>query len=273
MSNIDYTGKAPIYLKWDEKSFMYDTMYLPWQARFIYRALLQAAWHLSTRPDLPPDSNSLQNILGVPPPVWLEHEFAVRAMFQIDPITGNLFQKRLRADWAHFEKTRTTRQAAGKKGGDAVKVIAEKSREEKSTELSNSQANAKQMLNPSISSQTITSANSLDEFSDPGDMTLSPRSETPDPLSSPAAGLKPAQERQVNPDVAYLQSIAHELDWRLPYPADVQGLLNDHALPEIEAAMREYADNADDSFAEKQFFADRGGVGIILAMRRRGVKS
>jgi uncharacterized protein YdaU (DUF1376 family) len=95
----DYTGTAPIYHQWGDKEFMYDTRHMHWQARMMYRELLQAAWHLSTRPDLPDDESVLQNILGVPKEVWEQRRTAVLAMLTHDPATGVLWQKRLRRDW------------------------------------------------------------------------------------------------------------------------------------------------------------------------------
>jgi uncharacterized protein YdaU (DUF1376 family) len=94
----DYSGKAPIFQKWDDKSFQYDTAHMHWLAQLLYRSLLQKAFHLSTRPDLPADDAQLQNILGVPADVWNEHKAAVRAMFTLDA-AGLLWQKRLREDW------------------------------------------------------------------------------------------------------------------------------------------------------------------------------
>jgi uncharacterized protein YdaU (DUF1376 family) len=96
----DYTGKAPIFQKWDDKAFAYDTMNLHWQARLFYRALLQVSWHLTTRPDLPDDDAQLQHILNAPSDIWDAHKAAVRGMFTRDAETGVLWQKRLRADWA-----------------------------------------------------------------------------------------------------------------------------------------------------------------------------
>ena len=93
----DYVGKAPIYQKWDEKAFQFDTAHMHWQARLLFKDLLQKAMHLSTRPDLPDDDEQLINILRVPKEVWDQYKVSVRAMFKSD--VGILWQKRLRGEW------------------------------------------------------------------------------------------------------------------------------------------------------------------------------
>jgi uncharacterized protein YdaU (DUF1376 family) len=117
----DYTGKAPIYQQWCEKEFAFDTMHMHWIARLLFKDLLQKAWHLTTRPDLPADDTELQQILGVPPEVWAEHRAAVRAMFTIYVDKNILWHKRLRAEWATLEDKRRKRSEAGIRSGESRK--------------------------------------------------------------------------------------------------------------------------------------------------------
>jgi uncharacterized protein YdaU (DUF1376 family) len=111
---INNSGKAPLHQKWVEKEFVFDTMHMHWQARLYYRALLQSAWHLSTRPDLPDDDAQLRSILGgVPEEQWNEHREVVRAMFTAETVNGIkvLSQKRLRRDWQTIEEYRERQSA------------------------------------------------------------------------------------------------------------------------------------------------------------------
>ena len=111
----DFTGKAPDYQCWSEMDFVYAARRMHWMARLLYRAALQAAWYESSRPDLPADDAELAQILGVPLKTWDIHKAAVKAMFQIDPDTGNLFQKRLRGDWRKISLYRERQAEHGKK--------------------------------------------------------------------------------------------------------------------------------------------------------------
>jgi uncharacterized protein YdaU (DUF1376 family) len=116
MSNAgDYQGKAPLFQKWDEMAFLRDTLHMRWLARLIYKDLLTKAWYGSERPDLPSDDAQLSAILGVPPETWAMHRDAVRAMFQVDPGTGHLFQNRLRRDWENVSLYRASQQKNIKK--------------------------------------------------------------------------------------------------------------------------------------------------------------
>jgi uncharacterized protein YdaU (DUF1376 family) len=111
-----FNGKKPVYHQWDEPSFMMDTMHLPWLERLLYRALLQGAFHCSTRPDIPDDDLQLQRMLCIPESVWTEHKADVRAMFQAETVNDKkvLFQNRLRKDWTTLEDMRRKRSEAGK---------------------------------------------------------------------------------------------------------------------------------------------------------------
>jgi hypothetical protein len=82
---------------------------------------------------------------------------------------------------------------------------------------------------------------------------------------------KDAGQVKTDPAVEHLQGVCFELTEKLPKFADVQSLLARFPVAEIEAAFRDYADNAstDTDFAEKLFFADGGGSAVILARRRR----
>jgi hypothetical protein len=77
-----------LFQKWAERDFRADTTHLHWQARLFYRSLLQAAFFVSTRPDLPDDNDELRRILGgVPDDVWVEHQDEVRKMFQREEVS------------------------------------------------------------------------------------------------------------------------------------------------------------------------------------------
>ena len=172
MSNqTDYTGKAPIYQKWDEKSFLFDTQHLHWMARSLYRTLLQNAFHLPTRPDLPDDDEQLRQIAcGGDVEVWAKHGPAVRAMFKPDPDRKVLWQKRLRKDWQDLEiyrqnqkeradkrwqKERADHQGEAQQS-EAQQSTAQQSKEEKSRAEqaalpTQCQRNARASLSPSPS--------------------------------------------------------------------------------------------------------------------------
>ena len=140
MSNqTDYTGKAPIYQKWDEKAFQFDTQHMHWMARNFYRVLLQNAFHLHTRPDLPDDDEQLCRIAcGGDKKVWAKHGPAVRAMFTRDPDRKILWQKRLRQDWhilaAYRQKQKEHAEAQHAKHASDHRESAEQSRAQKSKE-------------------------------------------------------------------------------------------------------------------------------------------
>lgn len=108
-----------LFQKWAERDFRADTTHMHWQARSFYRSLLQAAFFVSTRPDLPDDNDELRRILGgVPDDVWVEHQDEVRKMFQCGEVNGVgvLFQNRLRKDWAAIESYREEQRAKATKG-------------------------------------------------------------------------------------------------------------------------------------------------------------
>ncbi len=113
----NYAGKNPIYQKWDEAGFTLDTMHLSGQGRLIYRALLQMAWYVSTRPDLPNDELQLQRRLAITSEVWAAHRVEVLEMFGVDASTGVLFHPRLRRDWNELSLYRLKQASNGKKGG------------------------------------------------------------------------------------------------------------------------------------------------------------
>lgn len=113
-----FNGKKPNFQKWDEQSFILDTLHLSWLGRLIYRALLQEAWYGSMRPDLPNDDHELRKILdGVPEEIWNAHRDEVRSMFQSEIVDEHsvLYQKRLRRDWTEIEDYRTKQAEHGKK--------------------------------------------------------------------------------------------------------------------------------------------------------------
>jgi hypothetical protein len=196
----DYSGKAPFYQKWDEKAFSFDTMHLHWQARDLYRHLLQAAWHLPTRPDLPDDDDQLCSILGVPKEVWDTHRAAVRAMLTPEEVNGVrvLLQKRLRLDWGELEEHRQQqtdkanarwRKSNGNnnKGrnatamprhshGNATAMPEEKSREEQSKVKSSREEKSK-AEHPASENTSRTEHSSA---------TATPQSKTVNPFDSPS---------------------------------------------------------------------------------------
>ncbi|HXN20411.1 MAG TPA: hypothetical protein VN875_18890 [Candidatus Binatus sp.] len=108
-----------LFQKWAERDFRADTTHMHWQARSFYRSLLQAAFFVSTRPDLPDDDDELCRILGgVPDDVWAEHNSEVRKMFQHGDVNGIkvLWQSRLRKDWTAIESYREEQRAKATKG-------------------------------------------------------------------------------------------------------------------------------------------------------------
>jgi hypothetical protein len=108
-----------LFQKWAERDFRADTTHMHWQARLFYRSLLQAAFFVSTRPDLPDDNDELRRILGgVPHDVWEPYQDEVRKMFQHEEVNGVgvLFQNRLRKDWAAIESYREEQRSKAAKG-------------------------------------------------------------------------------------------------------------------------------------------------------------
>jgi hypothetical protein len=98
-----------LFQRWHERDFLADTLCIHWQARLFYRALLQAAFLVTTRPDLPDDDDQLRRLLGgIPESTWEEHRVEVLGMFERAEVGGVkvLFQKRLRKDWASLEEYR-----------------------------------------------------------------------------------------------------------------------------------------------------------------------
>lgn len=283
----NYTGKAPIYQKWDEKAFQFDTMHLHWMARSLYRALLQTAWHLSTRPDLPDNDEQLRQIAcGGDVDVWKKHGPAVRAMFTSDADRGVLWQKRLREDWRALTDYRQKQKEHAELQHKAKQSREEQSKEAATAEpvASHQQATAKPYLPPSLPSLAGHSGNgSGSDAAEAEKMPAAPRDDGRElPSSAKAASedrSRPPSENGENQkrgqgkptaDVTYLQSVSFELGLQLPTPEAVETLLDKYPVVEIEDALREYVGGlADPSFAEKLFFADGSGAAVILARRRQ----
>jgi uncharacterized protein YdaU (DUF1376 family) len=301
----DYTGKAPLYQQWAEKEFIFDTTHLHWQARLLYRALLQAAWHLSSRPDIPSDDAQLSNILGVPAAVWDEHKGAVRAMFHVDEQTGLFWQKRLREDWTVIvnyrakqkelaerrwktepEPTDKAEQSEGISQGNAkayASVMPAKQREEKQVPPNakaspfSSGSDAARANKPAVAGESLQPSESPLPFVSP----LINRQGSPAVSEASSARTDSHLEREnqnqrrgqkkPSADVQYLTSVCHELGCQIPTPQSVQSLLDDYTVREIEDAFREYTEQNDASQAERLFYAEGGGAGVILARRRRAV--
>jgi uncharacterized protein YdaU (DUF1376 family) len=122
-----FNGKKPNFQKWDEQSFTIDTTHLDWLDRLLYRALLQKAWYISARPNLPDNDAELRKVLGgVPEDIWKEHKTAVRSMFRTASVNGAavLTQKRLQEDWGSLEAYRTQQAEFGKKAHAEKKDVA-----------------------------------------------------------------------------------------------------------------------------------------------------
>jgi uncharacterized protein YdaU (DUF1376 family) len=255
----DYTGKAPIYQQWMEKEFAFDTMHLHWQARLLYKDLLQKAWHLSTRPDVPSDDNQLQNILGVPPEVWEQHRDAVRAMFTRDAETGLLAQKRLREDWKTITNYRQKQKELAERRWNTNADTEAQTQQSQGTCQGTSEGIAEPM--PAKQSEAKRSKEREKEDSDPN-----PSLAQPSP-SAPVNGKDSEQE-----DISRVQAACFELTGKTPTPASVEKLLAKFPAKEIISEFKWYFKGLamrDKDYAEKTYFADGGAFGVVLSARQK----
>lgn len=256
-----YNGKAPIYQLWSEKDFAFDTMELSWQARLLYRGLLQAAWLLSTRPDLPDNDAQLRNILGgIPESIWNEHREAVRSMFQSDTVNGVavLWQKRLREDWATLEDKRRKRTDAANSRWEsqneksAAKTEAKQSKDEeekRSKEVCITDAMQTESKSNAIASPTIP--------------TSAPRltgEESPDPSLKASQGNSKPEDKDIEQVIVGVVKACG----KPPNLSDVKPLLSEFSPSLIVKVFAEYVENLGDDEdrrkAEFLFFRNDDGL-------------
>jgi hypothetical protein len=260
----DYIGKAPIYQRWDEKAFAFDTGHMHWTAQLLYRTLLQKAFHLSSRPDLPADDSQLQNILGVPAAVWDEHKAAVRAMFNLDTAVGDgvLWQKRLRNDWQDLFLYRLQQKKRIDAHWAAVKAL--KTQQVDPTVLpANNDGNSSKAEHIEKSKNI----NIYDSGPAPSAIAMGAPKQAGETLTSPAA---PADRK--TSDVQALVSFVYEKSSCVPPDtAEVVKLLRQFSLPEIKWAFAEFiSDKASAKMvgAVRVFFRGENAAAIIEKRRR-----
>jgi uncharacterized protein YdaU (DUF1376 family) len=118
----DGNGKPkPLFQPWNDEQFVADFRVRGMTAiqRWMYRALLQAAFFHETRPYLPNDDDVLWVLAGCESiQQWMENKPAILKCFS--HIEGGLLSnKRLTADWAKFEAEREAYVERGKRSGSA----------------------------------------------------------------------------------------------------------------------------------------------------------
>ncbi len=281
---MNYTGKRPIYQLWDEAGFTMDTLFLDWQSQMMYRTLLQKAWYVSTRPDLPADDDSLARLLGCPIEVWCRYSDTIRPLFTVETVNGNsvLRQKRLFADWSLIETARTKKSDAANKRWEkesaAVQDKSEAKQREDEEKRSKEECIADAVhLHTDASSPAPLPSVGLAGESAPDAAPTSGR------LAAPTSGIplphafKASQAKQPNPDVQKIQAASFELGWKLPAVRDIEAVLAVAALDNILDAMKEYngtlgENTADSQFAERRFFVEGGGLSIMTAIENRKVR-
>lgn len=281
----DHQGRTPIFFKWSEQAFITDTRCMHWQASLLYRALLQSAWCLSTRPDVPDDDAAIARILSVPEAVWLEHAADVRKMFSPLTVDGVrlLRQGRLHREWCVIEahrakqtelanrrwnKTRSENgSASASNDGEADEEV-----EVDGIRKAYAKAYAKAHAKASSSSPSLISSNL--SHSSSGKM---PDARPAGGVSFPAADADvdrtatPAAKSDDSTDVQRISSLCVQAWDKLPNPVDVRALLAMYPAEVIEQALAHYdyrLESRDRPFAEKAFFADRGCVAVVTAMSR-----
>jgi hypothetical protein len=121
---VNETKRKPLYMPWSEEAFRADiqVMAMTTLQRWMYRALLQAAFFHSTRPYLPDEDAQLWMLAGCEnEKQWERNKAAVRAAFTPVEIDGVrlLSRKRLVEDWTRIMEKRQALAEAGRKGGQA----------------------------------------------------------------------------------------------------------------------------------------------------------
>ncbi len=280
LQSKDYTGKAPLYQQWSDKEFMYDTRHMNWLAREMYRCLLQSAWHLSTRPDLPDDDNQLQNIIGCPKDVWDEHRDAVRAMLIGETVNGVnvLWQKRLRADWQTIEDYRTTQSdLANRRWNKNKKLNGNAKADAKGHADVDAKADAKAMpakqRKEKKSKEKKRKAEKREVSFAAADASGNVGIQNPIPshLSALPAGLSTEKDGGQE-NITLIQAKVFQLVGKTPKAEHVEALLRSYRPLVILEAFKDYVKNLSDddkAWAEKVFFADGGAAGVILSIRQK----
>jgi hypothetical protein len=255
----DYIGKSPIFQKWDEKSFSFDTAHMPWLARLLYKALVNKAFHVSTRPDLPSDDTQLTNILGVPPEVWAEHRTAVLAMFTRDAETGLLWQKRLRNDWQDLYIYRLQQKKRVESRWAAAKAL-------KTQQIDTVVLPAHYHGNTSRAEQ---SNNEVPKITHEDDAAPSATLRVVTPqvgtTANPAPQAAPADKKKLCDELAaYVFSMT---EYQPPTPKSVRELIDRYPIGIIKSAFETVIEGKDKSklCSTVKLFFQGGAAGIILA--------
>jgi uncharacterized protein YdaU (DUF1376 family) len=113
----------PPYQFWHEREFWSDEYVsrgMTYMQRHLYRALLQAAFHCSTRPYLPNDDDKLWLLADAGSKEnWMQNREAVLKKFEVSEDGALLMHRRLQRDWILLIEYHTKRVKAGSKGGKA----------------------------------------------------------------------------------------------------------------------------------------------------------
>lgn len=113
----------PAYQFWHEREFWSDehvSRGMTYMQRHLYRALLQAAFHCSTRPYLPNDDDKLWLLADAGSKEnWMENREAILVKFEIVEDGKLLSHKRLMRDWTKLLEYYGSKAKAGSKGGKA----------------------------------------------------------------------------------------------------------------------------------------------------------
>jgi uncharacterized protein YdaU (DUF1376 family) len=113
----------PRYQFWHENDFWADenvSRGMTYMQRHLYRALLLAAFHCSSRPNLPNDDDHLWLLADAGSKEnWVQNREAVLKKFEVSEDGTFLMHKRLQRDWILLIEHHTKRAKAGSKGGKA----------------------------------------------------------------------------------------------------------------------------------------------------------
>lgn len=113
----------PAYQFWHEGEFWSDEYVsrgMTYMQRHLYRALLQAAFHCSTRPYLPNDDDKLWLLADAGTKEnWTQNRDAILVKFELLEDGKLLSHKRLMRDWTKLLEYHNKKATAGAKGGKA----------------------------------------------------------------------------------------------------------------------------------------------------------
>lgn len=275
----DFTGKAPVYQKWDEKAFQFDTMHMGWQSRLLYKDLLQKAFHISTRPDLPSDDTQLCNMLGIPSEVWDEHKIIIRTMFTLDAEKGILWQKRLRNDWQDLyiyrreQKKRADARWAPAKSLKLQPVDATAL----PTQSHGNASRAEQSKSEENSSKSHRTDDAVPSASlGPDDNAVSPSANlgyvTPpggNSTATPKPPLAPADKKNLCDELTAF--VFAKTGFQPPSPKSVRDLIDQYPISVIQSALLDaiWEKPKGELLAKVRLFFQGGAAGIILQAKQR----